>query len=42
MGAGGLQVCGGVGIKYTCVIWGKIRELWEEKEQWFVVVEQPR
>lgn len=30
---------GGVGIKYTCVIWGQIRELWEEKEQWFVVVE---
>lgn len=30
---------GGVGIKYTCVIWGKIRELWEEKEQWFVVTE---
>lgn len=30
---------GGVGIKYTCVIWGQTRELWEEKEQWFVVVE---
>jgi len=28
---------GGVGIKYTCVIWGQIRELWEEKGQWFVV-----
>lgn len=33
---------GGVGIKYTCVIWGQIRELWEEKGQWFVVVEQPQ
>lgn len=30
---------GGVGIKYTCVVWGKIRELWEEKDQWFVVTE---
>ena len=30
---------GGVGIKYTCVIWGKIRELWEEKGQWFIVLE---
>ena len=28
---------GGVGVKYTCVIWGQIRELWEEKGQWFVV-----
>lgn len=31
---------GGVGIKYTCVVWGKIRELWEEKGQWFVVTER--
>ena len=30
---------GGVGIKYTCVVWGQIRELWEEKGQWFVVVD---
>lgn len=30
---------GGVGIKYTCVVWGKLRELWEEKGQWFVVTE---
>lgn len=30
---------GGVGFKYTCVIWGQIRELWEEKGQWFVVVD---
>ena len=29
---------GGVGIKYTCVVWGQIRELWEEKGQWFVVM----
>jgi hypothetical protein len=28
---------GGVGIKYTCVVLGKITELWEEKDQWFVV-----
>lgn len=28
---------GDVGIKYTCVIWGQRRELWEEKEQWFIV-----
>lgn len=33
---------GGVGIKYTCVIWGQVRELWEEKGQWFVVVKQPQ
>ena len=31
---------GGVGIKYTCVVWGQIRELWEEKGQWFVVINQ--
>lgn len=30
---------GGVGIKYTCVVWGNIRELWEEKGRWFVVTE---
>lgn len=29
---------GGVGIKYTRVVWGKIRELWEEKCQWIVVL----
>ena len=29
---------GGVGTKFTCVVWGQIRELWEEKGQWFVVV----
>ena len=28
---------GGVGIKYTCEVLGKITELWEEKDQWFVV-----
>ena len=28
---------GGVGVKYTCVVLGKVTELWEEKEQWFVV-----
>ena len=29
---------GGVGVKYTCVVLGQVTELWEEKEQWFVVV----
>ena len=29
---------GGVGVKYTCVVLGQGTELWEEKEQWFVVV----
>ena len=32
---------GGVGIKYTCLVLGQITELWEEKEQWFVVVKHP-
>ena len=31
---------GGDGIKYTCVIWGQIRELLEEKDQWCVVLER--
>ena len=31
------QSVGGVGIKYTCVVLGKVTELWEEKGQWFVV-----
>ena len=36
------QTVGGVGIKYTCVVLGKITELWEEKDQWFVVVKHPQ
>lgn len=36
-GPAACQSVGGVGIKYTCVVLGKITELWEEKGQWFVV-----
>lgn len=28
---------GGVGVKYTCIVLGKVTELGEEKGQWFVV-----
>ena len=31
---------GGVGVKYTCVVLGRVTELWEEKDQWFVVAKQ--
>lgn len=31
------QSVGGVGIRYTCVVLGRVTELWEEKGQWFVV-----
>lgn len=31
---------GGVGIRYTCQILGKITYLWEEKDRWFVVSKQ--
>lgn len=31
------QSVGGVGIRYTCVVLGKVTELWEEKGRWFVV-----
>ena len=37
-GPAACQSVGGVGIKYTFIVLGKIAELWEEKEQWFVVV----
>lgn len=40
-GPAACQSVGGVGIKYTCRVLGQITELWEEKEQWFVVVKQP-
>lgn len=36
-GPAACQSVGGVGIKYTCIVLGKITELWEEKGQWFVV-----
>lgn len=36
-GPAACQSVGGVGIKYTCVVLGKVTELWEEKGQWFVV-----
>ena len=31
------QSVGGVCIRYTCVVLGKVTELWEEKGRWFVV-----
>lgn len=35
------QSVGGVGHRYTCVVWGQVRELWEEKGRWFVVLPDP-
>lgn len=39
-GPAACRTVGGVGIKYTCVVLGKITELWEEKGQWFVVAKR--
>lgn len=36
-GPAACRTVGGVGIKYTCIVLGQVTELWEEKEQWFVV-----
>ena len=34
------QEGGGVGVRYTCQIQGKVTYLWEEKDRWFVVSKQ--
>ena len=41
-GPAACRTVGGVGIKYTCIVLGQITELWEEKEQWFVVAKEPQ